>query len=212
MAAECTHFAHLRERFEELCRKFLDDGIAEEMADPAAFMPDLDAIAAFRLLFHAEVETFLEAKALEKVGSVQAAIAGSTWQRSNPNLLSLYLLARNFLQIEGEGELTDSDLRKHFSEVMGTVRARVKKNNGIKSESFIFLSVAAGKALDEIDVTLSSTLNSYGRGRGDVAHRSAVKVRSLQAPSSEKNSADTIVRGLGTYFAVDEAAASAHAG
>jgi len=65
MSKSCSHFKLLSNRLNELSLKFIEDQAAAEIADMAAFQPDLDRLAAFRLLIHAEIEDFLEAKATE---------------------------------------------------------------------------------------------------------------------------------------------------
>ncbi|MCA0300073.1 MAG: hypothetical protein LCH68_13870 [Proteobacteria bacterium] len=194
MPTACSHFGHLSSRHAELCAKFLDSEVSAELADPAGFSPDLDKLAAFRLLFHAEIETFLEAKAVERLSIIKSDIDSGVWHRANPCVLSLYLLVKNFIQ--KDGALSDDDLKAHFLSVLGSARSRVKESNGIKSDAFTFLSVAAGKTLDEIDLTLLSALNSYGKHRGDVAHSSAIRVRSLVAPSSERKTSFELVTQL----------------
>lgn len=200
MATRCGHFAHLCSRYSELCSKFLNDEVRAEIDSPGSFLCDLDKLAAFRLLFHAEVETFLEARAIDQLSLIQTDINKGVWQKQHPSILSLYLLVQNFIQ--SDNGLTDSELKPHFNKVIGSARAKVKKNNSIKADAFTFLSVAAGKSLDEIDATLLSTLNSYGRDRGDVAHSSVTRVRSLAAPSAEKAVSEDIVDQLAAYFDV----------
>lgn len=189
-------------RFRELCLKFLDPEIRSESADPVGYSPDLDKLAAFRLLFHAEVETFLEEKAKQVLLVLETKISTGRWHRSSPHIMSLYLLVRNYLV--DRDEISDAEVKSHFLNVIVSARSRVKENNGIKAQSFSFLSVAAGKALDEVDATLSAMLNSYGKDRGEVAHGSAARSRSLNAPSAEKASADAIVNQIGSYFDLSE--------
>lgn len=201
MPVTCSHYGHLASRHNELCLKFLDGEVMAELADPSGFVPDLDKLAAFRLLLHAEIETFLEAKAADGLAKLQSDVGSGLWHRSYPNSLSLYLLVRNFLT-KSEGWVSASDISDHFRQVIGAANARIRENNGIKAEAFTFLSVAAGKPLDEVDGALLSTLNSYGKNRGEVAHGSATRARSLMAPSVEKATGGDIVRELGTYFDV----------
>jgi hypothetical protein len=106
------------------------------------------------------------------------------------------------VQLPAKDGVQEVDLRNATKAAVGTARGQVKKNNGIKSPSFAFLSVAAGKTLDEIDSTISSTLNSYGKDRGEVAHGSAARSRTIYGPSLEKASAQSIVQGLSHYFDV----------
>lgn len=200
MASPCVHFRHLKRRCEELIVKFLEPEIVAEQADPLTFVPDLDRLAAFRLLFHAEVETFLEEKAKEGLSSLERDIASGRWGRANPNALALYLRCGPYLSKPSDADATS--LAEHFGGVIAAARSLVSDNNGIKEKSFVMLAVAAGKAIDEIDAALASTLSSYGRSRGEVAHHSATRSRTLTAPSAEKLAAVTIVSGLGLFYDV----------
>lgn len=200
MPTKCKHYEHLTARFGALCSKFLDEGIAEEFASPGVFVPDLDKLAAFRLLFHAEIETFLEAKAIDQIALIQSDIDRGSWHRAHPCILSLYLLTQNYLQ-KCDG-MTDEELKGHFFNVLSKARSRIRENNGIKADAFTFLSVAAGVPLDEIDATLLLSLTSYGKNRGEVAHATVTRARSLSAPSAEKKDAQDIVTQLGSYYDV----------
>ena len=62
MAKTCQHFKLLQDRIANLTQKFVADQVAAEKSDPLTFAPDLDFLAAYRLLVHAELEDFLEAK------------------------------------------------------------------------------------------------------------------------------------------------------
>jgi hypothetical protein len=200
MPTTCSHYAHLASRFEQLCGKFLESEIASETADPVGFSADLDKLAAFRLLFHAEVETFLEEKAKEALLKLESDISTGRWHHNNPHLLSLYLVVGKC--IPERDDLVDADLRAHFSQVITTARTKIKENNGIRAQSFAFLSVAAGKTMDDLDATLSAMLHSYGKDRGEVAHGSAARSRTLSAPSAERFAASAIFTQIGSYFDV----------
>lgn len=200
MPQSCVHFRLLEQRCNQLIAKFLDAEIAAENSDPLTFVSDLDRLAAFRLLFHAEVETFLEEKAKEGLFSLERDIASGAWGRKNPNALALYLRCSCYLAKPGEADATS--LAKHFADVISAARTLISENNGIKERSFVTLAVMAGKSMDEIDSALASTLNSYGTDRGEVAHRSATKSRTLMAPTVEKLAAVSIVSGLSSFFDV----------
>lgn len=201
MPTKCSHYGHLVSRFAEITEKFLDFELKAEAANPATYNPDLDKLAAFRLLFHAEVETFLEEKAKQGLNRLESDINSGLWHRKNSNIFSLYLLVKNFLQ--DREEISDQDVKVHYLSIIGSARGRIKDNHGIKSQSFQFLAVSFGKALDEIDATLSAILNSYGKDRGEVAHSSASRSRSLSAPSSERSSASAIVNQIAAFYDVE---------
>ena len=87
MPTSCQHFAFLQRRVDELGRKFVNDQAAAELASPTMFVPDLDQLAAYRLLVHAKLEDFLEAKAKEGIKMIEGAIASeTTWVRHYPGL------------------------------------------------------------------------------------------------------------------------------
>ncbi|MFY1908812.1 hypothetical protein ACOTCW_24145 [Achromobacter xylosoxidans] len=200
MPSQCSHFAHLEARLVDLRVKFLDDQIESETTDPATFSPDLDRIAAFRLLIHAEIEDFLERKAKENLDKINIQLVTSTSGsfRLFPELFYIATVAKNPLDLEHVFD--PAYLKSHISQIIGTARGIIKENNGIKEDSFSKLSVFAGKTVDEIDSTLSASLNSYGKNRGDVAHQSTKHSSTMNAPSTEFASAKGLVEGLALYF------------
>jgi len=200
MATKCTHFAHLEARLVDLRLKFLEAQINDELADPATFSPDLDSIAAFRLLMHAEIEDFLERKAKENLDRIDSAFVKTAAESSRafPELLYIATVANRPLEAKRAFDIVD--LKSDVSDMIGAARNLIKSNHGIKEASFSSLSVFAGKTADEIDSTLSASLNSYGKIRGDVAHQSTRYSSTINAPSAEFTSAKDLVDGLAHYF------------
>lgn len=200
MPIQCAHFAYLETRLTELRVKFLEDQIHAELADPATFAPDLDRIAAFRLLMHAEIEDFLERKAKENLEKINSQLIQSNTgsSRSFPELFHISAAVKHPLDPEDIFDTTA--LKSHISQILGTARSIVKENNGIKQSAFNVLSIFAGKTADEIDSTLSASLNSYGKNRGDVAHQSTRHSSTINAPSAEFASAKHLVEELALYF------------
>lgn len=199
MPVPCPHFRLLQQRVDGLSRKFVDDQVQDELANPATFQPDLDRLAAYRLLVHAEIEDFLESRAKDNVAALEAQMqAGQIWEPQSPELLALVIDLKHPLPQDDTLDLTR--YARFIAELLVSVRNAISKNNGIKSQSFLFLSLCAGKTLDEIDVILSASLNSYGKDRGDVAHKSVTHSTSLQAPSAEANTVQMLVSQLANYF------------
>ncbi|ALS59371.1 hypothetical protein [Pandoraea norimbergensis] len=94
MAPKVTsqHFQHMEARLKLLRAKFL----AREVSKQQKFPPDpadLDRIAAFRLLAHAEIEDYLELKAK---AYVNAALADLKAKQSILRQFDLYALAQHF--------------------------------------------------------------------------------------------------------------------
>lgn len=200
MPTQCAHFAHLEARLTDLSIKFLDDQIKAETADPTTFSPDLDSIAAFRLLMHAEIEDFLERKAKENLEKIDSQLVKLTIKSSRffPELFHIATIANR--PLEPAHLFNAAAFKSHISSMIGTAKGIIKENNGIKEASFNALSVFAGKTADEIDSTLSASLNSYGKQRGDVAHQSTRHSSTINAPSTELRYAKQLVDGLALYF------------
>ncbi|MBH3434426.1 MULTISPECIES: hypothetical protein [Pseudomonas] len=200
MPTPCAHFAHLETRLTDLRAKFLDDQIKAETANPTTFSPDLDSIAAFRLLMHAEFEDFLERKAKENLDKINTKllISATGSSRVFPELFYIATIVNRPLDPSNVFDATA--FKGHISSLIGTAKGIIKENNGIKEGSFNALSVFAGKTADEIDSTLSASLNSYGKKRGDVAHQSIRHSTTINAPSAEFASAKDLVDGLALYF------------
>lgn len=200
MAIKCAHFAHLETRLTDLRVKFLDAQINDETANPTTFSPDLDSIAAFRLLMHAEIEDFLERKAKENLDRIDFQLVKSTAGSSRifPELFYIATVANRPLTPKCVFDVVS--LKQHISDMIGAAKGLIKENHGIKESSFSTLSVFAGKTADEIDSTLSASLNSYGKIRGDVAHQSTRHSSTINAPSAEFASAKDLVDGLALYF------------
>lgn len=198
---DCPHFDLLRRRFDELIDKFLAAELVKEVQDPLQFQADADNLAAFRLLMHAEIETFLEERAKQRLSTILSAIdSGHSWERSNPNLFAL--LALNSVILENHPVQNSTGTSALAARIVAACKQEVGDNNGIKEAAFIRLSIMAGKTSSEIDSSTAALLNSYGKERGQVAHRSTSMVRSLQAPSAEEANARTIVEALQAYFEV----------
>jgi hypothetical protein len=185
----------LRARIEVLRAKFVDAQLATERADPLNFEPDIDNLAAFRLLAHAEFEDYLETKAREGIASIETAFRnGQNTVRQNLTVLVIALSLAKQLRFELPNWPTD------VADLLRAAREWISKNNGIKDASFTTLSVFSGKMPDEVDGALSASLSAYGSNRGDVAHKSATRVATIQAPSVEVQAVDDLISGLDSYF------------
>lgn len=201
MPNQCQHFKLLKERLESLKAKFLDVQLAAEANDPLNFQADIDQLAAFRLLFHAEIEGFLEGKAKENVDRISSSLVSPKWIRNYPELLSLAFALKKQTPSD---ELDTTKFNQFVQTLISGANTSIKENNGIKSPSFTLLSICAGKTIDEVDSVLSGSLNSYGKDRGDVAHKSVTQSRTINAPTAELATATSIVTQIAAYFDVHE--------
>lgn len=199
MSAACSHYEHLKARLDELRSKFLGDELRKELQEPLTFSPDIDKIAAFKLLFHAEIEMFLEEKARERVLLIEKLIKNSQpWQRDNPQFFALQHLL-------GCGDTLPKEFKQEqilaqLAQLLGRAKKAISENKGVKETSFVTLSLIAGKTTEEISAAITATLNSIGTERGEIAHRSVPRTSVIRAPSAEDHSATSLVAELGAYF------------
>jgi hypothetical protein len=201
MPTHCVHFGHLQSRVNDLVEIFLADQISQETDDPTGYLPNPDRIAAFRLLVHAEFEEFIEKKAGEGLRSLALNGNASSFQIRNMH----HLLAISQLFAFDLGLAPPFDQSQYIDKaklLLKRAEKEVSENNGIKPGSFLKLCLFFGAMPDEVDQTLLSTLESYGKARGDVAHRSISRVSTIYAPSVEKENAQTIVRLLQGFYDV----------
>lgn len=187
-------FTHLKERCERLIVRFLDPAIAAEAAALAAGDPmpqhDFDDFAAFRLLTHAELEGYYEAKAKASLDVLDAKFrSGSALTADFSALIFLYLWKeRQQLNWPSTPDRDPGYIKALAQEAIGFGRQFVAANNGVKEASMRTLSALMGYFPDELDEVLISELNQYGSKRGDVAHSSwAFNTRTFESADIEKN-------------------------
>jgi len=191
----------LQDRLDELTLKFMKDQVDAESLDPTGFQPDLDQLAAFRLLVHGEIEDFLEAKAKDNVTAISARIASnSPWMRQSPELLAVAIALKKALP--GQDHLEQVKFASFVGDLLNSARSAITDNNGVKTPSFVLLSLLSGKTIEEIDGVLSNSLNSYGKNRGDVAHKSVTHSTTLNAPSTELATAQSLVQEIAKFHDV----------
>src|SRR5690349_11277002 len=143
MPTHCAHFKLLSDRVTALFQKFVADQIADEKANPLTFQPDLDRLAAFRLLVHAEIEDFLEAKAKDNIAALAASVHAPPWARRFPELLALAMVLKKAPPTGQEFDL--QKFTAFVQELVAGANNAITENNGIKSQSFLLLSICAGK-------------------------------------------------------------------
>lgn len=201
MPVFCSHFQHLETRISILVQTFLADQIAAERLDPASFTPNPERLAAFRLLAHAEFEEFIERKAREGLARLSALAESTSFRLKDMHQL---LAIAHYLRFD-IGMADPFDQARYISKsssLLSTAEQKISDNNGIKTNSFLMLCILFGVMPDDVDQTLLSTLDSYGSNRGDVAHKSISRVRTIQAPTDEESSANTILRLLKSFYDV----------
>lgn len=199
MPDHSTEFNHLQERITLLSAKFVDDQIISETTNPSEFIPDVERLAAFRLLVHAEIEDYIEKKARNWLNVLKNHIGNKSYNVKS--VIDLYVVAM-FLEspLSFKIPFDINMFTDELQQILNHANKVIDGNNGIKLESFLKLSILCGKHIDEIDYAIATLLSEYGRKRGDVAHKSTSRVTNIQAPSAELSTAKNILSALKNYF------------
>lgn len=195
--AESALFRQLKHRISTLETKFLGTQLADELANPLSFQTDVDMLAAFRLLVHAELEDYLERKARTELDAIDAKIKTAALRPD----FGIYALANHFgCRLPHDCPFDQDSFTKFASTLVKKARDFLADNNGIKSTTFLAVCVICSKPVDEIDSTLGAALKSYGEARGEVAHKSTARVTNILAPSAEKKNAGDILDAISAFF------------
>ncbi|WP_448309550.1 hypothetical protein [Pantoea sp. PGP6] len=188
-------FNEMTKRVKKLKGKYMARQIKKELANPLTYQHDPLHMAAYRLLVHAELEEYIEDKALETLSAIKLDVASNGFATTH---------LRNILAIAKQVEVPlainepydEVDFKKVVSSIISEAEKAVSKNNGIKRDSFLKLALFAGHELASIDTLLISSMNTYGKNRGSVAHRGPRHVSNFLSPSAEVNDAENIIDRL----------------
>ena len=186
----------LRARIAELSARYLDPQIASEL--DSAFEIQIDDIAAFRLLAHAEIEAFMEAVAIDRLKRLRKLVAAKNALEKFPWIYPIAAIVGK--EIAFDCPLDARRLESSLLSVIDEAEKVVSANNGVKSASLLKLSVFCGFFVDQIDSTLAADLSAFGKERGDVAHSSARRVRSINSPSTEKANVERLLNALDLHL------------
>lgn len=144
-----------------------------------------DDTRAYVLLVHAEIESYFEDIAEEKVKK-----AFQTWQvnRQKSNVL-LSLMSFNCV------EYKEQEVEKRINKALTSYIHSLRNNHGIKETNILNILLPAGFEYNDIDTTWLGTINSFGANRGAVAHSSA-KVQQPLDPVILKSAVTQIIREM----------------
>lgn len=192
-------FNDMTKRVNKLKRKYMSRQLKNEANDPIGYNFDALNIAAYRLLVHAELEEYIEAKASEMLTKIKADVATNGY-----NTVYLRNIMAIACQLDEVISITkpydESDFKVAVTKILTSAELKVKKNNGIKKSSFLPLALFCGYDENSIDPILLSDLDSYGTRRGSVAHKGARHASNISAPSAEVNDAEKIMNLLRFHY------------
>ncbi|WP_139813885.1 hypothetical protein [Pseudomonas putida] len=164
-------------------------------ASEALPTPDYDSIASFRLLVHAELEGYFEDRAKSEIDQLDVEFAGGKYLNGRmSSLIMLYLWRSQSACCWNGTAKYDADFKSLAQNALGFGRSFIKENNGIKENSIHTLSAIIGLYQHEIDEVLIEELNSFGKKRGAVAHKSWIyDTRTFDSAETERNNVVNII-------------------
>lgn len=154
----------------------------------------------FRILVHAEIESFIEDRAHQLFDE-----AWNAWKNHRaPSRVLSALLAFSGQSMPTPPSRLGSQGKKDYDDINGLLsRAKkywkdnvYKNNNGVKEANVLALLLPLGIDGGDFDTTLLADLTSFGGSRGAVAHKSSVGVTTYADPKSEYDQANQLVTAL----------------
>ncbi|HQY53514.1 MAG TPA: HEPN domain-containing protein [Ignavibacteria bacterium] len=146
---------------------------------------DQDLIRSFCLLCHAEIEAYIEDYTMDIISK-----AFEKWDL-NKKKISTIIFHLAYNHTSKSKELPYSMVVQSFN----AVKKNIETNNGIRENNLIGIFRPIGF---EIDPTLKSTLNDFGKTRGQIAHTSFQTQQPFD-PKIEENQVKLILEGLKTF-------------
>jgi hypothetical protein len=160
----------------------------------------LDGIAGYFVLVHAELESYFEDKAIELIDHSLAR-----WTTANKITKPLFSMM-TYYEGERKGppqsfdpeQFKDRKFESLVNSAAAHHRNRVAKNNGIKEKDLCEILFPVGFSYTDIDSALIASLDSFGQRRGSFAHQSIKKVISTVQidPFVEAGTVQNIVDGI----------------
>lgn len=193
-----ARYRQLKKRLTELKRHLLPTTF-----DPTgAYSPRVHERArAYRLLVHAEFESFIEDRVIEILNSRL-----KDWKSSRKVSRCLVGLVayheRSSTANDPTSLLNPPQKRSPLLEERVDSASRAfqhyvrSKNHGVKEENLVRMLMQLGMESKEFDLIWLNTIDSWARQRGAYAHQSATKVQRLPDPQEELRLATEILRGF----------------
>ena len=198
--ANSARFRELRQRLTALRRHML----------PGTFSPtgdysdrQLDRVRGYRLLAHAEIESFIEDITLSTaMASVRSWV---TSKKPSDVLICMIAHYHHGYDQDGEGlqpsfpEVSRPKVGDAVKEVVEVaLRQYVKihnQNHGVREANLKRLVLPIGVRKDALDPTWLTNLDEFGKRRGDVAHKS-LKAQQQIDPRAEFQAITDLLVGL----------------
>jgi len=186
--APSSEYKSLKQRISTLNRTFIPQKIHDI---PSLSTKKLDHARAYRLLAHAELEHYFEHRAQSI-----AKKALELWTTKNKTSHPLQHLTCNIIgEMKGlvaNGNVTtaSSIIKKAYAQYTHSL----KNNHGIKRINILTILLPLGIQEDDIDQGWLSTIDGFGKARGETAHTSGI-INTIN-PYDDHNTLNIIMDGI----------------
>ncbi|MGZ8935232.1 MAG: HEPN domain-containing protein [Methylobacter sp.] len=190
-----SRLAELRNHL--LPRKFSPTGVYTDR--------QLDLARGYRLLVHAEIESYLEDVTRDVV-----TMAIQDWKNNQkPSLVLISFLASYHSSWNIDEEVSNEEIikiaksRKNVKDSVNEIIdlaqkqfiQKIKDNHGIKSKNLKTLVLPAGVNVDGLDLTWLTNLDNFGSQRGETAHKTKRATGQIN-PQDEYSTVKALLKGL----------------
>ncbi|WP_322744526.1 MULTISPECIES: HEPN domain-containing protein [unclassified Nodularia (in: cyanobacteria)] len=166
----------------------------------------LSRTLAYRVLAHAEIESYLEDRAWE--ATLNAKKAWDNGGKTCLALISLVAFSGQMMDIppvtltpmkgNKTGSLDKIKISNKITLASNCFKKVIDNNHGVKEANLLALLLPIGIDSDDLDPAWLATMNTFGKERGIVVHTSATSYRTIQPPdpANELNMVKQITEGL----------------
>ncbi|MFM6184352.1 MAG: HEPN domain-containing protein [Dolichospermum sp.] len=165
----------------------------------------LSRTAAYRVLAHAEIESYLEERAWEVVQN-----AKTLWTKGKTTRSLICLLGFSGLTMDkppdtltpqkGSKTVKEEKIKisKKIDLAVESFKRVISQNHGVKEDHILSLLLPIGIDSDDLDPAWLATMNTFGENRGLVAHKSATSYMTIKTldPANELNTVTQIRKEL----------------
>jgi hypothetical protein len=191
MAGGSKRYTDLIGRLGDLRQNLLHFLPAPPLSKTSYTPQELDLTRSYVLLAHAEIEAFCEDLATAKAQAAKRAFV--VHGKISPSLrrMIMYYVAKekkSWSEVANPSPQTvDSASQSHLD--------GIENNNGVKRQNIEKLFYPVGMTEPHFDATWLAQMDSFGRSRGDWAHRS-IRLLNLPDPASEVANVEKLLVGL----------------
>lgn len=157
---------------------------------------EFDQVRAFQLLAHAEIESFVEDRAIAVIDR-----ALDKWRldgRARKPVVALLAFTEEKLGRPPETiPPSKRELNDRVERAKSAFSRVVHSNNGIKERDLLSILLPVGVLEVDIDETWLASMSSFGEVRGTTAHK-AIRVQTPPDPATERARIKEVMEGLAT--------------